>query len=71
MDWGLERRSTERRCGADDVVFGMLLKGATRVLEDVGLLVGLPIPAREWDSGSDSESEYEFDFGSLGWRSLI
>jgi hypothetical protein len=71
MDWGLEQRSTGRRRRADDAVFGMLLKGVTRVLEDVGLLrkVNLPIPARdnfEWDSVSeiDSDSEYEFDFGS-------
>ena len=71
MDWGLEQRSTGRRRRADDAVFGMLLKGVTRVLEDVGLLrkVNLPIPACdnfEWDSVSeiDSDSEYEFDFGS-------
>jgi hypothetical protein len=71
MDWGLEQRSTGRRRRADDAVFGMLLKGVTRVLEDVGLLrkVNLPIPACdnfEWDSVSeiDTDSEYEFDFGS-------
>jgi hypothetical protein len=77
VDWSLGQRSSERSRRADDAVLGMLLKGVTRVLEDVGLLrkVKLRISARDnfegdsaseydSDSESDSDSEYEYGFGS-------
>jgi hypothetical protein len=72
VDWGLEQKSNGRSRRADDAVFGMVLTGVTRVLENVGLLRKELPPARDnlqWDSvsESESESEYEFDFGSPRW----